>query len=128
MDKVGNYLLLVEKSTYYVDVIGLSPLTLILNGLEYVIRDDILYLGNEYQGRVYNWMYAELSPRIDIVMRERESLLNSKIGEYLITRIVHHLHTHTLYDICRDGVYKQMLINDNGRFISSPNGWMPFEI
>lgn len=135
--QLDKYLLLVEKETYYVEVIKTDPLQVILDGQVYTIRDSnknpvsvldagvyYLYKDDVHQGKIYNWMHAYLEPSVDIVMEERAALLNTEIDGYRVTRIVHHLHCSTLYEVCKDGIYHEMLINKDGRFISSPDGWV----
>lgn len=117
--------ILIENTTYLVEFYEDDKF--ILQEEKYEIIDAKAYKNKEFQGNVYNIDVFDLEKHTDVIMNER--LLydgkNIKIGDIEYTATVkQHIAVYTLYSLHNKETFnKELMINSNGTWISSPTGW-----
>lgn len=117
--------ILIENTTYLVEFYEDDKF--ILQEEKYEIIDSKAYKNGEFQGNVYNIDVFELEKHTDVIMNERLFYdgKNIKIGDIeYTTTLKHHIAVHSIFSLHNKETYnKELMINNEGFWISSPTGW-----
>lgn len=137
MLSVGRHRMLLEKETYLITVYKEDHF--VLNDKKYVFEKSqdgislgrVLDLQGVFQGHVYNVEPFDLEKSVDVVMAERKSWDGKTVTiegvEYTLV-MKSHIHAYTLFWChSKTSPSKELMLNSEGTFISSKDGWVKVE-